>query len=69
MRFRVSLPGVKYLISVSLSSGTTLSRGQTEDWTPRLVEFFKHPIPIFECSRMVSKVVKRELPKHVCNRY
>lgn len=67
--FRVAFSGVKYLTSVSLSSSTTWSGAQTEDWTPGLVELFKHPIPIFKCSRIVSKVVKRELPAHARNRY
>jgi len=67
--FRVTFPGVIYLISVSASLCATRLGSQTEDWTPGLVEFLKHPIPIFECSGIVPKVVKRELPENVCNRY
>jgi len=65
---RVLFPKVIYLIPVSLPL-SAISGAQTEDWTPGLVEFFKNPIPIFECSRVVPKVVKRELPEDVCIRY
>ena len=67
--FRVAFPNIIHLISVSITSSATRSGAQTEDWTPGLVEFMKDPIPILVCSRIFPKVVKRELQKHVCNRY